>query len=588
MAVIKGNHATPGRVVAATGPHMARLAAAAASASPGSAAALEFAAMLEASGVDQPNHSFQYLTIDAQNPAADAFLPDDNPEGVIAALKALANAMVEDSKYDTEPTGVPAIYTYFGQFIDHDITAGTDRRSDEGFNSLGTDILESTLTPQAPKVVAANIVNLRLPQLDLDSVYGGEQGPQSAGVPEEGIYEDDGIHLRVGENAVVPGAITPQPELDGGGPPRRDLPRRKKGEPGVKEADIGAARIGEERNDENVILAQLQTAFLHFHNHVVQMLDDDPSLLQDPMLKGLSKFRAARQIMRWTYQWLVVEDFLRTVAQDQVVTQTLAAQDGFFSERELFMPLEFSVAGFRFGHSMVNAEYDYNENFTFGGSRGPATLVQLFQFTHGGGLGAEPGQGNRDRLINAWIIDWTRFTDRTSGATHRFARPIDTNLALPLFDMPRPIDPLQINRNLARRNLLRGYLFSIPTGQHVAAWCGVPALSSEELTPEDKPQLAKAVTAGGFDVKTPLWYYILREAEVQEQGKRLGAVGSYLVAGTLIGLLQADDRSYLNRGWDPSHVTAPKLSNGAPIGGIRDFLAFAGVMLEEEPAMVAA
>ncbi len=528
--------------------------------------------------IDQPNHSFKYLSIDVSQPPSSAFLTADQPDQVRNALKALGDAMIEESDSDVGNSTIPPVYTYWGQFIDHDITAGTDRDATTGFNMLASDILDADFTPQAPAKVEAAIVNLRLPQLDLDSVYGGELGPQEFGVPAEGIYQEDNLHLNVGTNHIDDPQRTPNPHLDNGSTPMRDLPRH------TEEGRQQQPRVGDERNDENTIVAQFHTAFLRFHNNVVDFLLANPATANHSLFQEQSTFAVARQIVRWTYQWLVVNDYLHTVAKGDVVDEILASATGFFQHNAAFMPLEYSVAAFRFGHSMVRARYDFNMNFGRGNGdlqplieRSPFEL--LFAFTGSGRFNNSPEKPN---LPNTWIIDWERFVDKNSSFLDRFARRIDTNLAIPLQNLPlgdtmltRPQQ--DIAKHLARRNLLRGYLLSIPIGEHVAQSLGVQPLSTKELVPDDKRSIAGLLQSRFFRGRTPLWYYILREAEVQTKGNSLGELGSRLVAGTLIGLLKADPNSYLNKGWDPSHETAMKLLDGSEIRGIMDFFRFAGV-----------
>ncbi|MEZ4727473.1 MAG: heme peroxidase family protein [Caldilineaceae bacterium] len=507
--------------------------------------------------VSLPNQSFGYLTFDpttvTDSTLAEALLPADNPATIITLLKSLGSAMIEDTDHRAGNSTIPPIYTYWGQFIDHDITAGTDRPGTEAMSLWTTDILDTTFYPVAPQSVVGEggIFNLRQPHLNLDSVYGG--GPDDEATINEQIFckdEPDAAvdsadpRLALGQNtgdaAAVPDADLPDPLL-------RDLPRRADKSP----------RIGDERNDENTIVAQLHTAFLRFHNAVVDFLEAKTG--------STPTFADAAQLVRWHYQWLIVNDYLRTICLPQVVDEVLAADDHFFSARgELFMPLEFSVAAFRFGHSMVRASYDFNQIFS------AAPFHLLFEFTGRGGLGGSA------HLPSIWIIDWKRFIDKTSPHPQQFARKIDTNLAMPLIDLPG--DGSDLARHLAQRNLLRGYLLSVPTAQFVASQLGVSLLSPAELVPADKPALETAFAAenGLLQAKTPLWYYILREAEVQTSGNSLGALGSHLVAGTLIGLLQADPTSYLNQGWSPTAENA--VTNGEdPLLTIGDLLHFAGV-----------
>jgi hypothetical protein len=506
--------------------------------------------------LDHPNRSFRYLTVNAQDPAPADFLDRAQPATVIAALKQLGSAMIEDADTAAGTSRIPPVYTYWGQFIDHDITAGTDRAANLGHNMLGADIFHDPFDPADPAVVEQNIVNVRLPQLDLDSVYG--DGPDDPATFAEGIYEPDRKRLRVGRNMDIAPGLAPPPAND----LRRDLPRRPD----------RSAQVADGRNDENTIIAQLHTAFLRFHNALIAQGDD---------------FATARRRATWMYQWLVVNDYLPTITRDGIVDELLYAADTFFANGA-FMPLEFSVAGFRFGHSMVRPAYDFNMNLGRASQDSPnAPFAALFKFT-----GLKGDLDGYPQLPSRWIIEWARFTDKHSPFTERepaangdffparFARKIDTNLALPLTLIPGDggaMPVLDLAKHLAQRNLLRSYLLSIPVAQHVASWFGLTPLTAAELTPADKPNVAQALASPVFRDKTPLWYYILREAEVQTRGESLGELGSRLVAGTLIGLLKADGNSYLHQHFDPASAAAPKLPNGKPIVRIIDLFRFAGV-----------
>lgn len=507
--------------------------------------------------VSRPNQSFRYLTFDPQSVTgttlSEALLPADNPATVIGLLQELGKAMVEESDDGAGNSTIPPIYTYWGQFIDHDITAGTDRPGTQAMSRWTADILDTSFAPVAPKAVIGKegLFNLRQPFLDLDSLYGG--GPEDPDTIVEQIFQKDvpgsgsaandprlALGAISGSASIVPEAYLPDPHL-------RDLPRRADRTP----------RIGDERNDENTIVSQFHTAMLRFHNAVVDFLETT---------RGTTPtFEEAAQIVRWHYQWLIVNDYLRTICMPRVVDELLASDTHFFSQHgEVFMPLEFSVAVFRFGHSMVRATYDFNSTFP------AASFPLLFTFTGSGGLGGS------SQLPNIWVIDWRRFTDKTAANQQRFARKIDTNLALPLTNLPSEGSGLV--KHLAQRNLLRSYLLSVPTAQFVAEQMGLPVLPETALVPSDKPALQAVLNAENGLLKdhTPLWYYILREAEVHADGNSLGGLGSYLVAGTLIGLLRADPTSYLNQGWSPTAENAVTNPEG-PIEEIGDLLQFAGV-----------
>jgi hypothetical protein len=508
-------------------------------------------------------------------------------------------------------SNIPAVYTYWGQFIDHDMTANTDR------DSATSDITRTPLTPVPPADVTASLRNLRRPTFDLDNVYGNGPGldPHAhhpdPGPPDKGFY--DGIRLRVGKNdesAGIPGAHIP-PVAD----VSRDLPRIGPllAQGVITEADIPdslktdvnkltRAFIGDLRNDENLIVSQFHLSFLRFHNNVVAALEADPHAPNTPA----KRFAAAQRLVRFHYQWLVVNDYLKTVTLPGMVDKVLVGGNKFYKPLaggELFAPLEYSVAAYRFGHSMVRAGYDHNRNFGKAVPPTPATqpfakFEDLFRFT-GNGHAIDPNDITKSTpnpfrglptLPFNWVIEWDRFANKSDANEGHFARKIDTHLALPILnmvnegtadgiqdDVANPANKAlrQLLRSLAQRNLLRGYLLSLPTGQAVAAAMGIDPLTADELQQGNTADVNTALRNGGFVEHTPLWYYILKEAEIRANGNTLGELGSRIVVETQIGIMRNDANSYLNadHGWDPSKGV--KLANGDPIVTIRDFFKFA-------------
>jgi hypothetical protein len=294
----------------------------------------------------------------------------------------------------------------------------------------------------------------------------------------------------------------------------------------------------------------------------------------------------------------VVHDYLKTVTLPGVVDKVLLGGNKLFQPRygEVYMPLEFSVAAYRFGHSMVRGFYDYNRNFGRknggpGKVRPFATFQQIFAFT--GSARPEPFSGTgAPTLPHNWEIEWGRFVDKGDSQPDHFARRIDTQLAPPLFDMINQIseeneglpDAIKdILKRLAVRNLLRGYQLALPTGQAVADALGVTRLSTDELRRGNSDEVNDALGDGGFLETTPLWFYVLKEAEVRANGNSLGEVGSRIVVETLIGQLRADPGSFLNQddGWSPEQGVL--LDDDEPIVTIKDLFRFAG-LLPVEPA----
>jgi hypothetical protein len=475
-----------------------------------------------------------------------------------------------------ENAGIDAGYTYLGQFIDHDITfdpvSSLDRQND----------------PDA-------LVDYRTPRLDLDSLYG--RGPDD----QPYLYTSDGRRFLLGS------------ELSEGSRVRtRDLPRFEWSEGADGHQAPGGpngfqrALVGDKRNDENVIVSQLHGSMLQLHN---RLADEHPEW----------SFAELQQQVRWHYQYVVVNDFLpRIVGQDMVhsVLPHLAhpssgpGEDSprfrvYHPRNDPFIPIEFTAAAYRFGHSMVRPIYRLSQTLEVfdpdpavkAGEVKRGLAGRLFVFagirTRGlNGFGAFP----RD-----WAIDWSLFFDidgsaaRVGKARVQPAYKLDTSLVNPLAFLPEfsvangtppltlknlqaaPKDPPQL-ANLAERNLRRGVALGLPSGQDVARAMGLTPLADGDLlvgkaTYEDafKNKANKPVpsVAPGFAGKAPLWAYVLAEGlagwmrQVKESGKkdaaadqipvRLGPVGGRIVAETLIGLLWGDPHSFLRQdpGWTP-------------------------------------
>jgi hypothetical protein len=280
------------------------------------------------------------------------------------------------------------------------------------------------------------------------------------------------------------------------------------------------------------------------------------------------KFGGASRTLRQHYQHIVLHDFLKRIVDRQIVDDIIDNGNQVYDPiNQSFMPLEFSVAAYRFGHSMVRAEYNFNVNFQ------PASLELLFTFTAlSGELGF--GQGS-ETLPDNWIIEWENLVD--VGAPFDRTRRIDTKLVEPLFQLrdlrgrPRQQD----RARLAVRNLLRGYRLRIPTGQAVANELGVQVLTEDEIREGAASQdQVQKLEQGGFLDCTPLWYYILAEATVRENGRRLGPVGGTIVAEVLVGLVRRSENSILRAdGWQP---TLPSEEPGTFT--LPDLLRFAGVL----------
>ncbi|MFD2796168.1 heme peroxidase family protein [Promicromonospora vindobonensis] len=523
--------------------------------------------------------AFDYLLSGSAGRFPHAHLPDGyRVDETRDALTRLGAALIEPA---AAPAGrdstIPSVYTYWGQFIDHDITLNTNGPDDGagpgGDQALG-DIVRHPFRTFGPRAVVRSLHNGRSPLLDLDSLYGS--GPRFEGEPDRGTTRSEAAYvpgsakLRLGRISTdaIPGFELVAPGDD----PQRDLPRSS--EPGSERMPL----IPDGRNDENLVLAQFHVALIRFHNATVDWV-----ARHEPWAAITQRdlFDRAQQLVRFHYQWLVVHDYLRTLTKPGVLDAVLATGPTLFRPtRRVAMPLEFAVAAFRFGHSMVRGAYDFNVNFTRNGPGGVASLDQLFRFTGSGGLSPDPANP-LPALPSNWPVDWTRLTDKGDPAAFRMARKIDPFLAEGLGDMLNegtgasgPVKALL--RQLAQRNLLRGYMLAIPTGEAAAAELGVRPLSPEQLRQNASPELVAALD----DLDgTPLWYYLLKEAEVQGNGNFLGEVGSRILVETFVYLLELDDESYLRRprpGWTPAYGV--RFEDRRLVTTLNDLLAFAGVL----------
>jgi heme peroxidase len=393
--------------------------------------------------------------------------------------------------------------TFFGQFIDHDITFDTG-------SPLGV--------PTAPQASH----NSRTPSLDLDSVYGA--GP----VASPQFYDADRAKLRIGFGGLF-----------------EDLARVDDG--------TNTAIIADPRNDEQMMIAGMQCAFIRFHNNAVDWS-------RDHGYEGPSTFAHARRLTTWHYHWLVLHEFLPLVVGQAVVDDVLRNHRRFYKPRmrEGFIPVEFQAGAYRFGHSMVRPSYRAN----LAGDNGSPFFGMVFDPAGEGQ--ADPVDLRGGARAPRRFIGWQTFFDFGDGNVKPNKR-IDTKISTALFNLPLgAIASHNGPQSLPQRNLLRQLTWSLPSGQSIASAMGVTPLA-----PADLAELGPY----GFQSSTPLWYYVLKEAEVVADGLRLGPVGGRIVAEVLIGLIQSDPSSYLVQKprWTPT------LTSAGSSFRMKDFLTFAGV-----------
>jgi Animal haem peroxidase len=461
--------------------------------------------------------------------------------GLLDARDNLSDPMLSITDPAFSPTNLnnPAMtagLTFLGQFLDHDVTL---------------DLRSRLLERAEPRRTA----NFRSAAFDLDSLYG--DGPERS--PE--LYEQRGGDIKFRVES-IPGAP--------------------------------AAIIADSRNDENVILSQLHVAMLRFHNAVTDRLRARP---ENQGMQPRELFRQARRLVQWHYQWIIVNEFLPlTIGQDRL-DAILREGPKFFdtgsggrggNERDRNerdgadsagardansgrgsgprIPVEFSVAAYRFGHSQVRPSYRLN----FGPTGGEPFFAFVFDDsvapTH-----PDPADLRGGKRAPRRFVDWQTFFD-FGDSNVRPNKLIDTKISSPLMELPgarapSPGLPSDGVQSLPSRNLIRHVNFGLPSGQAIARHIGVTALTSAQLAELAPLNLAES---------TPLWYYVLKEAEVMEGGARLGPVGARIVGDVFVGLLRADRQSYLAAAptWKPTLPAA----GGAGTFRMTDLLRLAGVV----------
>lgn len=538
--------------------------------------------------------------------------------GALAAGMVTAPDHLSDGPDPEENLYTPAGYTYFGQFIDHDLTLDTT-------STLNPDDL---LDPAKPR---GDPANQRSPRFDLDCVYGTGPGDR----PYMYAVADDAANGVFGGASLLIEA--------------NDLSR----------AANGRAIIGDKRNDENSIVNQIQQAFIKFHNQVVKDLAG-----ADATLRGSSLFQRARDEVRWAYQQLILDDFLPRIVDAATLDHFLQTKTYqlYTPELRTNLPREFVAAAYRFGHSAVRTGYRLN------GEPGPSNGKILPIFTNPPKPNVNDSLVGFDPLPRAHVIDdWGRFfsngvpaagerlmsnagegadvnEDGTGGNGQvrlQYAYKLDTGITDPLANLPakiasnndlfpaalRPQPPH--GPSLALLNLLRGNRYGLHGGQAYAKKIGIPPLNAKYLAvrqsrqgPDGKLYSIKRISElpgpGGqpigsaFDTDTPLWFYILAEAQapivdfwidnnkhdmteaqmlgrnpdgtpvgsapgvsVQQQlaasrcaGTQLGGVGGRIVTEVFYGLMDSDNESVLKCSrkpanwypiWGPGRATMTRL-----------------------------
>ena len=425
------------------------------------------------------------------------------------AISLLAGALGPMQENESEQPSKPSLragFTFLGQFIDHDLTEF--RVVDEEMRLIEKNPTLGVRQRVAPEENITS-TNGRTGLLDLDSVYGllGDDEPR--------LFDGQGFFLLGSE---------PRSNQQGS----RDIQRN------VDYAD--GRLIGDPRNDENKIIVQLHTLFMRLHNDIHQRKGGNHPF-------GSDCFKETKQLVQKIYRQIVLCDYLPRIVQQDIINRVKASLEkgtSFYQkmnrsvnqgleteESVVAMPVEFAHAAFRLGHSQLINGYQLNAN----------NALPLFNTLETVGSQAGDLRGNQ-AITAATEITWSYFF----GASAQYGAPLDTTLPSSLFRLPQPAvtePPI----SLAERNILRAIDFGVPSGQEVAValrqnqnYGSIPLVAGNDLA---IPSEVLAIEPS-LEVLTPLWYYILREAEIlNPNGSELGSVGGYIVAETLLGSLLA-------------------------------------------------
>lgn len=426
-----------------------------------------------------PTHMFGRLFSDLKPLTA---LPED--------LRILANLMRDQNpRLPAADSRLYAGLTYLGQFIDHDITR--EKR---------TQLVNPSI------VNVNNLVNERTSWFDLDSCF----GENNEFLNQEGKF--DIIINSLGEE---------------------DLPRKPD----------SIANIGDPRNEENVIIAQLHLLFLKFYNKIF-----DDVKLKNPQMLLPQLITESKKIFLWHYQIIVITQFLKDITGkyysrlfDPITNEPIIHQS--IKNLGARIPIEFSGAVYRFGHSIVRDGYYLNEQFD---------LFPLFDPVVPDLVGFRPMPTNQK-------IDWSMFFPMPYTKGFQEWEAFDPFIVNSLFQLPvqvaggEPILPL--------RTMIRGAnVYGLPSGQDLARAMGIIedeilAVSKGNLVFQSlngiAPQPDLDLLNAKFGESTPLFYYILMEAWIYGGGQSLGPLGSAIVGGVILHLMILNQDSYLNNGFKP-------------------------------------
>ena len=356
-AVSLGTAATASMGTAVSGPWMAPAAAAELPPTPPHGAELRGMDLVVKSPTAEGRFGFMFKS-QPPLPASDTLL---DRLGVTMEEQPAANPAsssgqkdLNDASNENPNPKLTSGFTFVGQFVDHDITFDTTLLSDQQSDPDAT-------------------TNFRTPRYDLDAIYG--QGPNEN--PQ--FYNNDRDKFLIVERPYSQ-IIGKLKRPDGVDETKTwavkpdvvwDVPRVPANDPDGRPE--GTAIIADPRNDQTEIILQLHVAMQKFHNKLVDTLRASGT-------PRSAVFEAARRLARWHYQWIVTHEFIPAIVgqtmSDLVYKEvstgapkiTLKYYKPTNPAGRSFIPVEFAVAAYRFGHSITRPRYTVRDVFDSAGT----------------------------------------------------------------------------------------------------------------------------------------------------------------------------------------------------------------------------
>jgi len=439
----------------------------------------------------------------------------------IESLKALGKAMMGPGRPQND-SEIPAGYTYLGQFVLHDITYMKQIKG------------------------VAEPVSLNSPTLDLDSV----------------LPEETNASGKVGDLELILGCTT-----GGGQPLPEDLPREREG------ASCGRPLIADDRNDDFLPLAQCHLLLIKFYNAIARWLGAG---CKPPLPAYGTAFRnAVRELWVEHFQAVVLHDYLVRLVDEETYDSVMTegcklVASGSEAASEYLIPLEVAGAVGRFGHSMIRDGYEpWNSKQAYR-MIDVRHFMDLSYANSGHGLKAHAGG-----LPRSWVTDWTALFDLGRGSGPIRAAAIDTRLAGQLSCLPECIraqeicsgHPPNARFNLAEATLLRGRELGLSPARHAIEQANakdvqpvIKRLTDDQLVEGENEAVKEVFRQAELSRSTPLWYYVLKEAEVLGGGgNKLGPLGGRILMETLYAAIERSTPSILSKpDWRPSLPAARK------------------------------